>query len=380
MLPILALLVLVAGLGLTASPAAAQAVVSESLDQDPRVAAMGGAGVALGGGSSWAGFRNPAAHARQPLLHGGYARADLDPWRSGAELASGVAGLSFAGAVGVGVLRSTFAAGPTVFAAVPGDPGAPERVLSPGDRTDAAGAAVDLVRLLSSPHRNLELILGANYKRMVRERAPRSDVSPLLAEEEATDWDLGALVGWRFDLGPRPRRETPDGYLRLRGGIAVRNVGAAELTRAGDVVGEELGRTTAAGAALEFGMGRLTARTHALVLTVAGEFRRQELRREDAGRDGPGYREILQGGSVGGEVLLGGFLSTRVGWVDDPARRVDDLTFGAGLQFLIPEIRISVRGDYARVPLRLLVPREAVPTVSPVANHERFGVSAWIDF
>ena len=45
------------------------------------------------------------------------------------------------------------------------------------------------------------------------------------------------------------------------------------------------------------------------------------------------------------------------------------------MQFLIPELRINVRGDYAHVPLNSVAPGSA-----PEDLVDRYSAVAWIDF
>jgi hypothetical protein len=162
--------------------------------------------------------------------------------------------------------------------------------------------------------------------------------------------------------------------------VAVRNLRNAALPMTGTEFAEETGRTTVAGAAIELALVRISPTLHALTLRATGEYRRFEGIARDPGDPETTRRLDEIGYRVGGEIVLGSFMSTRVGYIEDPLRELSDLTFGAGVEFLVPLIRVNVRGDYARVPTRsLLRPAEAA-SFSSDERHERYAATAWIDF
>ncbi|MFO7654492.1 MAG: hypothetical protein R6X25_11840 [Candidatus Krumholzibacteriia bacterium] len=360
---------------LTAVPAAGQAFTSASYPHGARAAGMAGAVTALGDGS-WAGLYNPAAWARQSLLHAGHERMDLARLGSDAHLEAGVGGVSLAGIVGVGVARSQLVHGETAYT-VAGDRTA---LLRPRDRTDVIGAAVDLGRALDIP--GLELAFGASYKQLQSRIRPREPGSPVLADDEADDWDLGALVSWRTGLaGPAPGQ--PDGApastLRLSGGVSVINAGDPVFPGE-DGTEIHAGRTSAVGVAVDLGLGRVSPVTHAAELRVAAEVRRLEV----AYAAGPPPLATAQREDeslhLGAEMVLAGVFSARMGYVDDPLRDLGEISYGAGVQFLVPGLRIHVRGDYARVPLRTVLPLSDLSLAAPYDRLDRYALGVWIGF
>jgi hypothetical protein len=340
---------------------------------------MGGANAALAVGP-WAGLANPAAYAASPLLQAGYEWSELDVYNPGARVESASATLSFGGYGGIGVSRSRFLQSDVVF---PGPYGAPDRVLRLRDRSDVAGAAVDIARLAGADRYGLELAFGANYKRLERQERPRSDVSNVLVVEAAEDYDVGALLGWRAVLeaaAPGDTTGQPLSYLFLRAAVAVRNLANDDLAVTGTDLIDETGRTFLTAAALELAVGRFAPDRYALIVRATGEYRTYSGRLRDPAAPATTTEFATDGYRVGGEVVFGGLMSTRVGYIEDDLRCLNDLTFGGGLELFVPLLRINVRADYARVPTRSFFRLADAGRFAASERHDRFAAAAWIGF
>ena len=377
--PRIAILVLGLASSLCLFPASSQsqALFSDSITADARAAGMGGAFSAIATGP-WGGITNPGAYCLPPLFQAGYSYTDLGARNSQADYQSLAANVSLAELAGLGAGRNHL------------DHGFIERhdqqdrflgQVNPTDDTEWIGASVDLARIFSRGRSHVSFGLGVNYKHLKRKTMPADSLSLILEEEAINDFDLGALFGIVVPLAgaTNDTLAAPKSHLRLSAAVVLRNVGNGQFEVADSDLIEEAGKTTVVGGGAELALGRRTPTRHIAVLRVAAEFRHFEQQRPD---DTFTQQLLVVQDSehYGAELLLGGFVSGRIGYVVDSNRDLSETTYGAGAQLMIPGLRIHVRLDYARVPAQTMgIPAPAAGEAA-LEDLDRYSGAAWISF
>ncbi|MEZ4649664.1 MAG: hypothetical protein R3E97_12945 [Candidatus Eisenbacteria bacterium] len=193
------------------------------------------------------------------------------------------------------------------------------------EKTILLGAGVDLAPTVTGRTGPFRLGVGVNAKWFSVDLYPTWASEDERRETGSTwDFDLGALASYLFPLDYTG--ESPwvrDSFLRLRGGLMVKNVFDREVDYDDQDESDPLGRTTHLGVAIDGSLGRVEPLGPVIQAVASVENASSSLGSEDIRYWGV-------------EVTLLNVVSLRRGHIEDKEGAIVDGTEGVGLGFTFP--------------------------------------------
>lgn len=339
-----AALLVLAILSLLPGRVMAQGLVTDQFNPDAASAALGfSSSVRLQG--AWAGINNPANWSGQPFIYSGLGTSDL--WnhsRNGARLESGAAGMGLGGVVGFGASRQRLRFGDPQEAPFT----LPELSAAVTEYTDCFGAGLDIARLLAPGNDFLRLALGLNVKNQARSYYTKCS-EPVLVTEEFTNYDLGALARLRIPLAGNPAVDEPASFLELIGSYVVNNASRDRFEEETQGTVSEAGYARTSGLGFNLVLGQISRSRH--LLRINGSYESWNFEQEFQPSAKSAMEFTLSANSrYGLEVGLADVLFGRVGRIRLDDQGIEETTFGAGINLMVPALGFRLSADYARAP------------------------------
>jgi len=220
-----------------------------------------------------------------------------------------------------------------------------EFIVDPWYRFRAAGASLDLGRLLFGEESTVLASAGVNFKRF--ETGSNGETT-----FETDDKDLGAMVGSRHYLGDSD--DVHRGWVSWRVGGVLVNADEAETL-------EQSGRV---GVAVEGRHGWTYWLGHRIRWLLTADWQKT--------KEGQDWSDETLA-RYGAELTMG-LVSGRVGRIDASGMSADGTTYGGGLVFASPRTPFGFRGDYASVPLA------AADGLWEAQRLARYSAAVWVNF